>query len=479
MCHNFGSPDTNPIPADFFDLGSDPSTSTVCLRGVPLGIPQFGNADTLISRSADPFDRCDLPSGTSSTVNIEIVSLSLESVDPITVTHNGGQNPELWKVTVDLSPGGLPPSTPPRTLTAIKSHCNGGMYTSVLYVQPRFTFTKISNPSEVRVLDTGIVGTPPVELVQSDPHPWVSDIDPFLGAMVDFCSDFHANIAQNNPLLECNCNGNTRRDLCDIEQGTSQDCNANARPDECDISSASSQDVNLDGIPDECQIPESLGIGNDDKCIGGANAGLACAEHADCPGGVCRVKNRFITAVIPATATSHGIKVSLVGIDGNSVADPTNYNGTDRWVGAPSLNVSDGISPSFNAGKLQCVFASQDWSAIGQIQLYGDVVVPGSTYDVSVCLAEVGPCSVALRIGTARFGDVIVPTPAVNFQDVQSIVAKFQGAPTGPSKTRSDLVGAVLLPNNPINFQDVSANVSAFQSKAFKTVVTTPPATCP
>jgi len=105
------------------------------------------------------------------------------------------------------------------------------------------------------------------------------------------------------------------------------------------------------------------------------------------------------------------------------------------------------------------------------------VMVPSSTYEVSNCNPE-ADCSAVLRIGTARFGDVIVPTPAVNFQDVQSIVAKFQGTPAGPSKTRSDLVGAVLVPANPINFQDVSANVSAFQSKAFKTVVTAVPDDC-
>jgi len=292
LCHNFGSPDTDPIPAGFFDPGSDPFTGTVCLRGVPLGIPQYGDADTLISRSADPFDRCDLPSGTPSTVNIEIVALSLESVDPMTVTHNGGQSPEAWEVTVDLSPGGLPPSTPPRTLTATKTHCNGGTYTSRLYVQPRFTFTKVSNPSEVRVLDTGMTGTPPVELVQSDPHPWVSDIDPFLGAMVDRCSDFHANISENNPVLECDCNANSRRDLCDIEDGVSLDCNANGVPDSCDLSNGTSQDVNGNGVPDEC---EQRGA-----CCDGSPQAVHCTDGTypeDCVAPKSWVKGSLCSAV--------------------------------------------------------------------------------------------------------------------------------------------------------------------------------------
>jgi len=218
--------------------------------------------------------------------------------------------------------------------------------------------------------------------------------------------------------------------------------------------------------------------GNDDVCVGGGNAGAGCAQNSDCPGGSCRNKNRYITAVIPNTATSNGLKVNIVSMDANSAATPGNYNGTDRWVGAPTIAVPDGVSGVFNAGKIQCAFVSVDWSAVGQLHIYGDVIVPSSTYDVSSCNPQ-ATCSAALRIATARFGDVIVPTPAVNFQDVQSIVAKFQGTPAGPSKTRSDLVGQILIPNNPINFQDVSANVSAFQSKTFKTVVPTPPVTCP
>ena len=77
-------------------------------------------------------------------------------------------------------------------------------------------------------------------------------------------------------------------------------------------------------------------LGGDDKCFGGANAGLNCAQHSDCPAGACQVKNRFITATIPGTASSHGIKVTLVNIDANSVATPANYTDLGpcpSWVG--------------------------------------------------------------------------------------------------------------------------------------------------
>ena len=223
-------------------------------------------------------------------------------------------------------------------------------------------------------------------------------------------------------------------------------------------------------------------IVGDDLCVGGSNSGAPCGRNSDCIGGFCQLKNRFITAVIPATATTHGIKVTLVNIGADSVATPSNYDGTDRWVGAPALGISDGAGfPSFNAAKIQCAFQSMDWSTVGQLHMYGDVIVPGSTYDVSMCSAASGPCSTALRIGTAKFGDVIAPVNTVNFSDAFSIVATLQGAPTRPSKTRSDLVAAVLTPSNAnaVNFSDVGACVSALQSKKFREVVTAAPATCP
>jgi hypothetical protein len=233
--------------------------------------------------------------------------------------------------------------------------------------------------------------------------------------------------------------------------------------------------------------PNPLTKGADDKCIGGTNAGLACAQHLDCPGGFCQLKNRFITGVVSATATSHGLKVTLVSLDANSVATPANYNGTDRWVGAPAVDVSDGTSPKFNAAKLQCGFESFDWNAlltgsIGAMQLhiYGGVVVPGSVYDVSSCNPQAS-CSATLRIGTAKWGDIIAPLNVTNFQDIVAVVNKFGGIqlpPAAPSKTRTKLSEPVN-PSTLVNFQDIAANVAAFQGTAYKVKFPAAPATCP
>ncbi|MFQ5496164.1 MAG: IPTL-CTERM sorting domain-containing protein, partial [Phycisphaerae bacterium] len=232
MCHNFGSAAVTPIPAGFFGAGSDPFNGTVCFVGVPLGDPNFPDADTLIQRSADPFDRCDLPSPMPSTVDIEIVALNLASTNPITVTFFGGQNPELWDVAVDLSTA---PPPPPGQLTAVKEHCNGGTYTSILNVQPKFTFTN-PNTGAQQVFDTGLimpVPDPPIQLQQLNPAPWVHDLAPQIGIGSDPCSDFHPGVVEKNPNADCDCNGNNVRDKCDIEMGA--------------------PDADADGIPDECQ----------------------------------------------------------------------------------------------------------------------------------------------------------------------------------------------------------------------------------
>ncbi len=258
-CHLFGppaGPESPPIPSDFFEPGSEPFFGEVCLIGQPLGPTPFGDfgvADTLILRSDDPFDRCELPSPDQRTVDIEIVALNLQSIAPINVLVNGQDT--LWDVQVDLSQFAPQPLG---QLQAEKTHCNGGTYSSGLNVQPRFTFTKLGGPGAPpgteQVLDTGEppFPLPPIQFNQ-DPHPWTHDLDPYLNLDGDNgCTKFFPGIEDPNQFPACDCNGNFRRDQCDIED--TGDCNANGLPDECD------PDGDGDGIPDDCDgCPDSPG----------------------------------------------------------------------------------------------------------------------------------------------------------------------------------------------------------------------------
>ena len=209
MCHQFGvGPESPPIPADFFGPGSDPFAGQVCLKGEPLG-GLYGNSDTIIRREQDPFGPCELPGGDPSAVLIEIIELSLVSIAPITVQFNGGATTEDWDVAVDLS---ADPS-PPGTLTAVKTHCNGGTYTSTLPVRPRFTFTKVSDPGQVLVLDTGLEGIPPVILDQPNPQPWATDIGIFDDQTQT--SYFHPGYEAGIQETDCDADDNGVHDDCE------------------------------------------------------------------------------------------------------------------------------------------------------------------------------------------------------------------------------------------------------------------------
>jgi hypothetical protein len=90
----------DPIPSGFFGPGSDAFLGFFRLSGIPF---HETTADTVVRRLSD-FNitgKNDAPV----TIPIQIVMLSLATVtNPITVTYNQGQNPELWDVRVSLSP---------------------------------------------------------------------------------------------------------------------------------------------------------------------------------------------------------------------------------------------------------------------------------------------------------------------------------------------------------------------------------------
>jgi hypothetical protein len=89
----------------------------------------------------------------------------------------------------------------------------------------------------VRVLDTGLEGIPPVTLSPAGGHEWAIDLAPGING-ANYCTTFHP--GYSNPVVEsdCDCNNNGVRDLCDVENGTSQDVNGNLVPDECETTGA-------------------------------------------------------------------------------------------------------------------------------------------------------------------------------------------------------------------------------------------------
>ncbi len=167
-----------PIPADFFGPGSDPFTSSVPLEGVPFdsfdpgtgAVTGLSPTDTIVERLQDAG-----PTGFPDTIDIEIVALELKSVSPITVTFNGGQDPEIWDLEVQVPPND--PNQVIGSMTVRHEGANGGTFDAVLPVKPDLTFTKVSNPLDVRVLDWHLEGLPPIAF-QATGENWCHDANP-------------------------------------------------------------------------------------------------------------------------------------------------------------------------------------------------------------------------------------------------------------------------------------------------------------
>jgi len=152
-------PPSNPLPPGFFGPGSDPFIGHLELQGDPLqtmppGI--LGPADTIVVRP----QIAELPS--NNIVPVQIVALSLVSIQPITVTYDGGQNPELWDVRVSLSSSNAQPQGQ-IIIQAGPCDNGGGTFESTLPVLPRFVFTRVGDGSNV-VVDPG----PPIIFQSAD-----------------------------------------------------------------------------------------------------------------------------------------------------------------------------------------------------------------------------------------------------------------------------------------------------------------------
>ena len=162
---DFGSPSIPAVPADFFEPGSDPFEGVIALGG------QGGGTDTVVSRLEEMCLEGELP--ISDATLIQIAQLDLVGCDWITVTYNGGQNPEEWDVRVFLhgpQPLGM--------LAATKLNSNGGTFNTDLDVFAGFEFTRIGD-GELRTLGAADAGG--MLHLSSRGLPWVQDRPPLAG----------------------------------------------------------------------------------------------------------------------------------------------------------------------------------------------------------------------------------------------------------------------------------------------------------
>ena len=142
----------------------------------PSTLPSLGTTDTIVRRTA-PGNVPVVPSTT--TIPIELVALSLASTQPITVTYNGGQNPEQWQVGVRV---GDAPGTGLMNVT--RQSMTGGIFHANVGVSPLFVFRKLTDNTSVSIQI-------PMALSWAN-VPWAFECPPGVlrvgGVTSDFCS---------------------------------------------------------------------------------------------------------------------------------------------------------------------------------------------------------------------------------------------------------------------------------------------------
>jgi len=164
---NFGC---QPLPADFFGPGSDPFDGRVYMRGDPFdtfgGFGALSPTDTIWERLADTGE--SFPA----MIPVEIVQLSLVSVEPVLVSFDGGAYTEVWELRVQVLNG--EPAQGPGTMTVRHEGIDGGTFDIGLSVVVDVIATRLDPPggSTATIEDYG-----PLEY-QATGEPWCHTANP-------------------------------------------------------------------------------------------------------------------------------------------------------------------------------------------------------------------------------------------------------------------------------------------------------------
>jgi hypothetical protein len=297
-----------PLPAGFFDPGSEPFDGTVQLQGAPLITnppAALGPTDTIVRRLGS----VDLTPGGTQVIPIEIVSLSLVSCQPITVRYTSSPLIEHWNVSVCLSD--IVPQ-PQGSMTIRRAPCaepRGGTFDSTLPVRPHFTFTRVDPlPGAVRELDGGVI---PFQIL--DGH-WLADDPGGLGlvrssvgiavtpcgsnppVVLSAASDFLPGLrAQRCPVDDCGATPTIMMRMVHAHASAASlgvlpasSCTADADNDGvCDVAdncatnfNSAQADVDDDGVGDGCD-PCDSGCDNSGGGDSDSDGVLDCADA--CP----------------------------------------------------------------------------------------------------------------------------------------------------------------------------------------------------
>ena len=190
-------------------------------------------------------------------------------------------------------------------------------------------------------------------------------------------------------------------------------------------------------------------------------------------------KNRYISMSVPDTGGNPvAIRVTLTSLMHPDPPNPPQFpppdfsafEGEYRWGGPAVFSTqNDNDATLFAAAPLQCAPFYFDFASLGLFHVYGDAVVPSSTYDATVldasCAGVEDTCteiSPALQLKTERWGDVAAsfqsPSPATlsqpNINDVSYIYDHISRLAASPNRARAQLQANTPDPTRTVNMAD-------------------------
>jgi hypothetical protein len=145
--------DSSKLPVDFFDSGSDPLNLSTAMMGYPLMTTplvdgDIGTTDTIMAI----LDEAVLDGiGSTATAPVKIPQMNLVATQLIEVTYDGGQNPELWELGLDLNIEDQQPGV----MGLMRTSRAGGTAEAQIPILAKLSFVRMSDSAE-RTLELSI-----------------------------------------------------------------------------------------------------------------------------------------------------------------------------------------------------------------------------------------------------------------------------------------------------------------------------------
>jgi hypothetical protein len=188
-------------------------------------------------------------------------------------------------------------------------------------------------------------------------------------------------------LPSADCDGNHRRDACELLDGSAPDCNDNGIIDSCDIDAGSADDIDGNGTPDSCQvsrIPQDF-------------ASIQDAIDAASPG-----EMRIVLVAPgdhPGPIDFRGKSIRLVGTGGRDATFLTGSGGAYSPVvlatsGEPAIALLEGFTVRGGRSGAQVPGVPGSWCGGGMLAIGSSITVRNCAFEDNEAGSGAGICMI-------------------------------------------------------------------------------------